>query len=464
MPSLKEIKKNLPEDTPERRAEVLRSLQESLARNREAIYRHAEKEQTAILSELESLEKALKADGLSALIQSDPKEVYQALELLSDHPSDEVREAAQKTLRALQIAGRGRKELAKLGEIVPVNTYQEVREVKRAIVEAPLGRNWEEIPGDAALFHSSPEDSSFQTRFDGKPLLQWWDMSLSYSSLRAFLSEMGPDAALCLDLCLYVAVKDDRVPIETDEIIRGLGWDPRTTEVRRKMRRKVWGWVTAFASMSVIGIRPGKPEQWKDKMTGKTLDLRTRGPLILIGSTSSPEGQLTLDGSDAPIKFTVVPGDWLAKFRGNRQVLASLGNTWKIASIPGGKPSGAWARAYAAVLLQSWREKAAYASPTFTREGLHLACPTEPSLWDVLDGSNPRRAIEYDREAWALLKEAGIVATDPKKLDFTPKHKEKRQGWRTDFLTEELTVRPGPDIEAQVSEVRPRLGPRKRKA
>lgn len=462
MPTLKEIKKNLPEDTPERRAEVLRSLQEGLARNREAIYRHAEKEQTAILEELDSLEKALKADGLSALIQNDPKEVYQALELLADHPSDEVREAALKTLRALQNAGRGR-NLAKLGEIVPVNTYQEVREVKRAIVEAPLGRNWEEIPGDAALFHSSPEDASFQTRFDGKPLLQWWDMSLSYSSLRSFLSEMGPDAALCLDLCLYVAVKDDRVPIETDEIIRGLGWDPRTTEARRKMRRKVWGWVTAFASMSVIGIRPGKPERWKDKLTGKTLDLRTRGPLILIGSTSSPEGQLTLDGSDAPIKFTVVPGDWLAKFRGNRQVLASLGNTWKIASIPGGKPSGAWARAYAAVLLQSWREKAAYDSPTFTREGLHLACPSEPSLWDVLDGSNPRRAIEYDREAWALLKEAGIIATDPKKLDFTPKHKEKRQGWRTDFLSEELTVRPGPDIEAQVSEVRP-LGTRKRKA
>lgn len=462
MPTLKEIKKNLPEDTPERRAEVLRSLQESLARNREAIYRHAEKEQTAILEELDSLEKALKADGLSALIQNDPKEVYQALELLADHPSDEVREAALKTLRALQNAGRGR-NLAKLGEIVPVNTYQEVREVKRAIVEAPLGRNWEEIPGDAALFHSSPEDASFQTRFDGKPLLQWWDMSLSYSSLRSFLSEMGPDAALCLDLCLYVAVKDDRVPIETDEIIRGLGWDPRTTEARRKMRRKVWGWVTAFASMSVIGIRPGKPERWKDKLTGKTLDLRTRGPLILIGSTSSPEGQLTLDGSDAPIKFTVVPGDWLAKFRGNRQVLASLGNTWKIASIPGGKPSGAWARAYAAVLLQSWREKAAYDSPTFTREGLHLACPSEPSLWDVLDGSNPRRAIEYDREAWALLKEAGIITTDPKKLDFTPKHKEKRQGWRTDFLSEELTVRPGPDIEAQVSEVRP-LGTRKRKA
>jgi hypothetical protein len=462
MPTLKEIKKNLPEDTPERRAEVLRSLQESLARNREAIYRHAEKEQTAILEELDSLEKALKADGLTALIQNDPKEVYQALELLADHPSDEVREAALKTLRALQNAGRGR-NLAKLGEVVPVNTYQEVREVKRAIVEAPLGRNWEEIPGDAALFHSSPDDASFQTRFDGKPLLQWWDMSLSYSSLRSFLSEMGPDAALCLDLCLYVAVKDDRVPIETDEIIRGLGWDPRTTEARRKMRRKVWGWVTAFASMSVIGIRPGKPERWKDKLTGKTLDLRTRGPLILIGSTSSPEGQLTLDGSDAPIKFTVVPGDWLAKFRGNRQVLASLGNTWKIASIPGGKPSGAWARAYAAVLLQSWREKAAYDSPTFTREGLHLACPSEPSLWDVLDGSNPRRAIEYDREAWALLKEAGIIATDPKKLDFTPRHKEKRQGWRTDFLSEELTVRPGPDIEAQVSEVRP-LGSRKRKA
>jgi hypothetical protein len=180
----------------------------------------------------------------------------------------------------------------------------------------------------------------------------------------------------------------------------------------------------------------------------------------MISSTSSPEGQLTLDGSDAPIKFTLAPGDWLARFRGNHQALAWLGNTWKIASIPAGKPSGAWARAYAQALHQSWREKAAYDSPNFTREGLHLAYPSQPLLCDVLDGRNPCRAIEYDQDAWTILKEAGIIATDPKSLTFTPK---TRKGWKDDFRKEKLTVRPGPDIEAELAAIRPALNPRERK-
>jgi hypothetical protein len=419
-------------------------------------------------SELEGIDKMLRADKQSksfeellAEINADHETFYKILVAWCAFPDLDVSEAAQRALAALKAAGKGKRELlAKLGKNIPLNTYQEARAVQQAIVEGHLHRNWHEVEGDTALCHRSPKDPNYEVHLEGKKLFQYWDLSPSYDSLWPFVEKFEVDAALCYQLCLYIAVMDDRAPIETDELIRGLGWVPRTTEQRNVMRRKVWSWVTTFASMSLYGNRPGKPERWRDKMTGKTLDLRTRGPLIIISSTSSPEGQLTLDGSDVPIKFTLAPGDWLAQFRGNRQVLATLGNIWKIAAIPGGQPSGAWARAYGFALLQRWRERAAYGLPTFTREDLHLTCPCKPSLFELLDTTDPKRAITYDRDAWVHLHEKGTIATDPKSLTFTPK---TRQGWKEDFLKEELTIQPGPDIQAELNDIRPALNPRGRK-
>jgi hypothetical protein len=59
-----------------------------------------------------------------------------------------------------------------------------------------------------------------------------------------------------------------------------------------------------------------------------------------------------------------------------------------------------------------------------------------------------------------LLKEAGTIATDPKSLTFTPK---TRQGWKEDFLKEELTIQPGPDIQAELNDIRSALSLRGRK-
>lgn len=461
MPTLKEIKKNLPEDTPERRAEVLRDLQESLARNREALYRHAEKERTAILEELAGLEVTLKQSGIESV--EDPKEVFQALLLLADHPVASVQKAAKRTLKAFHAATKKDDSgLSKLGDEVPYRTSLEIRALVHALVEGPQGKNWNESEGEIALIHNAPEEL-LQTKFTGAPMLQWWQFQLSNDNLREFLGRLGPDAALCLQVCLHMAVENDRVTVETDELIRGVGWNPRSTVERRELRRKVWTWMTCFANMAVIGARPGK---WKDELTKKTLDLRSKDPLIAITGTREPIQQ-TLDGSEAPTEISFVAGEWLMRFKGNRQVLQDLGNTRKIASIPGGKPSGAWARAYAMVLLQFWREAAATAAvshpgdenrltvklPTITREELHRRCPQKPYLQELLDGDKPHRAIEYDRDAWDYLQEVGIIATDPKNLTFKPK---TRKGWKADFLTEELALKPGPDILEQVADIRTR--------
>jgi hypothetical protein len=358
---------------------------------------------------------------------------------------------------------------SRLTEIVPFRTFPEIRSLLRSVFEAPLGRNWEDAEGEVALVHVSCGEF-LQTKFNGAPMLQWWQFDLSNSVLREFLRRLGPDAALCLQVCLHMAVENDRVTVETDELIRGVGWSPRSTAERREMRRKVWTWLTCFANMAIIGARPGK---WKDDLTKKTLDLRSKDPLIAITGTREPIQQ-TLDGSEAPTEVSFVAGEWLTRFKGNRQVLQDLGNARKIASIPGGKPSGAWGRSYAMVLLQAWREAAANASvshpgddnrlvvklPTITREEIHARCPQKPYLHDILDGTDPSRAIQYDREAWSYLFDAGIIATDPKAIAFMPK---SRKGWKADFLAEEISVRPGAEIAEQIAEIRGRaLDARKR--
>jgi hypothetical protein len=360
---------------------------------------------------------------------------------------------------------------SRLTEIVPFRTFPEIRSLLRSVFEAPLGRNWEDAEGEVALVHVSCGEF-LQTKFSGAPMLQWWQFELSHSVLREFLGLLEPDAALCLQVCLHMAVENDRVTVETNDLIRGVGWSPRSTAERREMRRKIWTWLTCFANMAMIGARPGKFRDPNNKK--KILDLRSKDPLIAITGTREPIQQ-TLDGSEAPTEVSFVAGEWLTRFRGNRQVLQDLGNARKIASIPGGKPSGAWARAYAMVLLQAWREKAAKASvsiqgdenrlvvklPTITRKELHAQCPQKPYLQDILEGNNPERAIEYDREAWILLKRAGIIATVSKELDFKRK---SRQGWKADFIGEEISVLPGREIAEQIAEIRGRaLDVRKRK-
>lgn len=361
-------------------------------------------------------------------------------------------------------------ELAKLGDEHPYYTFPEMRAIMRGLAEAPLGKNWNESEGEVALIHDAPEEH-LQTKLIGAPMLTWWQFQLSNEGLKEFLARLGIDAALCLQVCLHMAVENDRVTVEMDELIKGVGWNPRSTVERREMRRKVWTWLTCFANMAVIGVRPGT---YKDSLTKKTLELRSKDPLIAITGTREPIQQ-SLDGSEAPTEVSFVAGEWLVKFKGNRQVLQDLGNARKIASIPGGKPSGAWARSYAIVLLQHWRESAAKEAtvkrvgdentlsvklPTITRKEIHERCPQMPYIQDVLGGPNPKRALVYDQEAWQYLQEVGIVATDAKELLFEP---QRRKGWADDFLNQEIQVRPGPDIAEQVAEIHQRaLDARKR--
>jgi hypothetical protein len=140
-----------------------------------------------------------------------------------------------------------------------------------------------------------------------------------------------------------------------------------------------------FASTSVIGARPGR---FRDPHTRERLDLTCGEPLF--GIVAAPRFHVTLRA-----------GEWLARWRGNRQVLTDFGDVLPIAAIASGKPSGAWAQSVGLALQQRWRERAARArwEPGDPLPALHPPGPPRPFPVLARCPRDPRRQESRERAA-----------------------------------------------------------------
>jgi hypothetical protein len=234
-----------------------------------------------------------------------------------------------------------------------------------------------------------------------------------------------------------------------DDLIGAIGWKPRSTLERETMRRRVWRWLAMFDAAQVIGRRPGK---YRDPDSKEVIDLTSIDALIRITGQRKP-AQLAFDASVPPIEVTYAAGPWIEKWRGNRQILTYFAvDVRKLAAIPAGKPSGAWAQAIGLALHQRWRERSAYSEihhvgedrsltvnfGTFTRRELLDLFPPDPSVDEVLNGPNPRYAKDYWHDAIQLLKYKGIVSYY-KEFGALP---DKRQGWQQAWLDQKIDIRP----------------------
>jgi hypothetical protein len=174
-------------------------------------------------------------------------------------------------------------------------------------------------------------------------------------------------------------------------------------------------------------------------------------------------------------------GAWGKEARKNPKALQYLGDVQAILDIPGGKPSGAWARCILAGLNQKWREKAKEVTVTthtrtdgngkdrkvvavkwpnaFTRRELliNLFPPDKKfSVMDMLDGNDPGRARRTWNEAIKMLQTDKRI-TYYKELEPLPKGpdgKPKRQGWANDWLDQPLEIRPNVEAKEAAIEIK----------
>jgi len=336
---------------------------------------------------------------------------------------------------------------------LPQQTSPEIKAVTRAIADGPTGRRWTQIEGETALAHRIG-NTRLETKLLGLPLLDWLGLPNTPESIYVELRTMGLDAVLLLHDCIG-AVLDQTghayVTATMDELIRAIGWTPRSKFERDQKRRQVWRWLAMFTAMEVIGTRTGR---YKDKATGEAYDLTSRDPLLVLAGRRMA-AQLAFDDSQPPIEVTLGAGAWLDRWRGNAQVLWYFGDVRKLAAIPAGKPSGAWARSIGLALQQRWREESATAGVAhvgeqnkvvtftgpFTRAELLDLFPPSPTLDEMLAGPNPARARAYWKDAIGLLKEQGTIGYYREQTRLAA----GRQEWAAEWKAQEINIEPPAD-------------------
>jgi hypothetical protein len=359
--------------------------------------------------------------------------------------------------RARAAAPRKRRRSA-LPETVPQPTYAEAKTVGIALADGPTGHRWEPVLGEVALRHVIP-DETLQTKLVAGASLNWWGAPATVEALRDELSKTGTEAVFIWYEILHLgATTPGPSSIDIDDLITRTWGRPRSTAERNERRRIVYRWLCLFENIWAIGDRKGT---YRDRLTKQVLDTIIADPMIRLGQrVYAVNNQREFDASEPPLEVTIIPGQWIDKFRGDRRVLTDFGDVRKIATIPPGKTSGDWARSIGLALNQKWREASSRATvahrgdenkltvrfphPFTRRELLGMFRPKHP-VETVLNSSNPDRAKDYWDEAIKLLKRAGVIG-HYKPLGPPLK---ARKGWRDDWLDEPLDIRPKePGIKA----------------
>lgn len=361
-----------------------------------------------------------------------------------------------------------------LPPVLPQQTFQEAKSLTIAIADGAKLRRWVPIDGELALRHVV-KGSPLETKLLGHPLLDWLGLPSTIDNLRAELQQAGLPAVILLHVVLGTALDKLQarrafVTVAIDELLNSIGWKPRSRQQRDALRRRVWRYLALFDAMQVIGRRDGK---YRDPETRGLIDLSSRDALIRITGRRDP-AQLAFDDSQPPLEVTYVAGPWIEQWRGDRRILTYFGSIQKLAAIPAGKPSGAWAQSVGLALHQRWRERAAKDSTMigrvgddkkitvrgdpFTRRDLLNLFPPEPTVDEILGSTDPGRAKDFWRDLVAALKQAKVIGYyhEPKPLSG------KRQGWADEWLDQPLDIRPCPDDAAAVAEIAGNARARKR--
>jgi len=340
-------------------------------------------------------------------------------------------------------------------------TYPEIAALGFAVTDVPnkarpTGKHWGEAPGGGALVHA-PDRANLQVRFT-LPATSPFGVPAAPRLWGALQDAGGVDTYLLAQVGAYLALRETQVTIALDDLIRLVGWKPRSVAEREKMRGKVWKRLRVIDGLTVHGLRPGR---YRDPDTGQPIDLSSQDALFRITGKRLP-AQGSFDPEEVPLEVTFVAGPFINEWRGNPQVLTWFGDFMPIAGIPGEQPSGAWAKAAGLALNQRWREQAAHAQVThpgeentltvktrpFTRRELLTLFEPSPSVGDVLGGPNPARARTYWRDAVKRLEQAGVIGYYKEAGATLP-----RYSWGELWLDEHLDIRPGPKWQEQAAAI-----------
>jgi hypothetical protein len=363
-------------------------------------------------------------------------------------------------------------------------TFPEAKAGALAISDGRDWRDWHTVEGALALVHA-PKSAAHQVRFEPNNILvSWWGKPpADAESLWEELKKMDMDSVMLYHVALANILFDPkaRFTASLDEMIKAIGREgeaKRNIANRAEWRHKVWRTLLLFDSLAIIGARsgtwrePGSAGEKRDKMAAEKLI--SRDALFRIIGTQETQG--SFDKSEPPKEVSLVPGEWLMQFHGNREILSEFGDVLKIAAIPRGQAAGNWAACVGLMLNQIWRERAARATRkragqgetldfgTFTRRQLlEKTLRSDHDVSELLEDPKGRgdRVREYWKAAIRKLKKVGIIG------HYSEGDEPAHEDWRERWLDQPLDIRPKSampqalEINASATKARRRTPPKK---
>ncbi len=242
--------------------------------------------------------------------------------------------------------------------------------------------------------------------------------------------------------------------IDLTDVLRHIGWLAEKPDAARRdeLRARVWDFLRYGARAKVTGERS---TTYRDRTTGEIIPTRLSSAPWKITDEERPDGQ----PDAAPLRAYVV-------FSQQWKPLLTLPDLCQymplgelLAEVAPNKVGGDWARVMGYTLARSWRIKpreteARTYSPT--RRALLTTFAPQTTLEEVLEGPNPKRAVEYYRDALGILADKELIAREGDAArEVTPEtmlNPLGRQGWQKKWLDEESGVFPGPNWKPTVEE------------
>ena len=358
----------------------------------------------------------------------------------------------------LAVANEPSSQPADLGLDAPapdyvIRTSQEVDALMRAASDGRQGNNWVTDPVAATRSHVVP-GAPHHVQIALSEQERGADVSLK--ALEDLTLAQDPDFNFAL---LYISqilaplapLPDNLAAVEwvdLDDVMDKIGWSPRSSQERLEMRRRVWKYLLFGARAAIVGQRSG---EYVNKATGQRIETVIDAPPWAVMEREKPtQPQLFDEIKETPLRVRLVASQAWTRLTTLPETAQYLPMGQLLGSIPGNKPSGAWARVLGLALANFWRRQPHQAlsgnlTPT-RRELLDRYTPKVAPPEEILAGKNPVRAVEYWHGALTILVECGFLASEG---EAALSYKEMRasmprQNWQQEWLDGNAELHPGP--------------------
>ena len=340
-----------------------------------------------------------------------------------------------------------------------IQTSQEVDALMRAASDGQHGNNWVTDPNAATRSHIVPGAPhhvqlalSEDERASDVPLKALEELTLAqdpdFNFALLYISQvLAPPSPLPSNLAAVEWV-------DLDDVMDKIGWSPRSSQERLEMRRRVWKFLLFGARASIVGQRTG---EYVNKATGQRIETVIDAPPWAVMEREKPtQPQLFAEIRETPLRVRLVASQAWTRLTTLPETAQYLPMGELLGSIPGNKPSGAWARVLGLALANFWR-RAPHAALDGTLKPTRLELldrytPKVAPPHEILCGKNPVRAVEYWQGALKILVDCGFLMPQGEAaLSYREMRAQMpRQEWQQQWLSQTVELHPGPRMRPAV--------------